>query len=91
MGRLYLGKVGTGVLKVITLGGCGVWWLTDLILVLVGTTKDQNGYALAGYEEHKRVAWIVTAVLWRCRSSSGRPTTPRGATSSTSAPTAREW
>ncbi|HEY3544872.1 MAG TPA: NINE protein [Propionicimonas sp.] len=62
--RFYLGKIGTGVLKLITVGGCGIWWLIDLILVLAGTTKDSDGYALAGYEEHKRTAWIVTGVLW---------------------------
>lgn len=62
--RFYLGKIGTGVLKLVTIGGCGVWWLIDLILVLAGQTKDRDGYRLSGYEEHKRTAWIVTAVLW---------------------------
>ena len=62
--RFYLGKIGTGVLKLITLGGCGIWWLIDLIMVLAGAAKDQDGYPLAGYEEHKRMAWIVTVVLW---------------------------
>lgn len=62
--RFYLGKVGTGVLKLLTLGGCGIWWLIDLILILAGAARDANGYPLAGYEEHKRTAWIVTAVLW---------------------------
>ena len=62
--RFYLGKIGTGVLKLITVGGCGIWWLIDLIMVLAGATKDSDGYALAGYEEHKRTAWIVTGVLW---------------------------
>ncbi len=31
--RFIMGKVGTGLLKLITLGGCGVWWLVDLILI----------------------------------------------------------
>ena len=62
--RFYLGKTGTGVLKLLTLGGCFVWALIDTILVLAGVTKDSNGYPLAGYEEHKRMAWIVTGALW---------------------------
>ena len=61
--RFYLGKIGTGILKLATFGGCGVWWLVDLILVLVGQTRDSQGYPLAGYEQYKKVAWIVTAVL----------------------------
>jgi len=31
--RFIMGKVGTGILKLITLGGCGIWWLVDLILI----------------------------------------------------------
>lgn len=31
--RFIMGKVGTGILKLITLGGCGVWWLIDVILI----------------------------------------------------------
>jgi len=31
--RFIMGKVGTGILKLITLGGLGIWWLTDIILI----------------------------------------------------------
>ena len=31
--RFYMGYVGPGILKLITLGGFGIWWLIDLILV----------------------------------------------------------
>jgi len=31
--RFIMGKVGTGILKLITFGGCGIWWLVDLILI----------------------------------------------------------
>jgi TM2 domain-containing membrane protein YozV len=31
--RFIMGKVGTGILKLITFGGLGVWWLIDLILI----------------------------------------------------------
>ncbi|WEK61870.1 MAG: Ltp family lipoprotein [Candidatus Microbacterium colombiense] len=61
--RFYLGKVGTGILKLLTFGGLGIWALIDLILVLTNVTRDAKGHALAGYQEHKKVAWIVTGVV----------------------------
>jgi len=61
--RFYLGKVGTGILKLITFGGAGIWWLIDLLMVLAGATRDKNGNALAGYEDKKKVAWIVSGAL----------------------------
>lgn len=61
--RFYLGQVGLGVAKLLTFGGCGVWALVDLILILAGSMKDAQGRALEGYAENKTMAWIVTAVL----------------------------
>ena len=31
--RFLMGKVGTGILKLITFGGFGIWWLIDLVLI----------------------------------------------------------
>lgn len=39
--RFIMGHVGLGILKLITLGGCGIWWLIDLILV--ATKHDFSG------------------------------------------------
>lgn len=41
--RFYLGYVGTGILKLITAGGFGVWWLIDIILIAAGVLRPANG------------------------------------------------
>ncbi|MBN9612141.1 MAG: Ltp family lipoprotein [Actinobacteria bacterium] len=61
--RFYLGKIGTGLLKLVTFGGLGIWWLVDIILTLAGAQRDKKGLKLAGYDQHKKIAWIVTAAL----------------------------
>jgi len=33
--RFYMGYVGTGILKLITFGGFGIWYLIDIILIAV--------------------------------------------------------
>ena len=39
--RFYIGDTGLGVLKLITGGGLGVWWLVDLFLIS-GKTRENN-------------------------------------------------
>jgi TM2 domain-containing membrane protein YozV len=44
--RFIMGKIGTGILKLITFGGLGIWWLVDLILI---ATKYK----------YKNVKWVM--------------------------------
>ena len=44
--RFYLGHVGLGILKLITLGGLGIWYVVDLILIATGGLRDSNGLPL---------------------------------------------
>lgn len=41
--RFYLGRVGTGALKLVTLGGLGVWSLIDVVLTATGKMRDADG------------------------------------------------
>ena len=44
--RFYLGYTGLGILKLVTLGGCGVWALIDFILILMNKVTDAQGRPL---------------------------------------------
>lgn len=44
--RFYVGKVGTGILQLITLGGLGIWALIDLIIIVTGNFKDKEGFPI---------------------------------------------
>jgi TM2 domain-containing membrane protein YozV len=41
--RFFVGKIGTGVLQLVTLGGLGIWVLVDLVLIITGNFTDGNG------------------------------------------------
>ena len=41
--RFYTGHIVLGILKLITGGGFGIWWIIDFILAVVGKRKDKKG------------------------------------------------
>ncbi len=41
--RFYAGKVGSGVVMLLTLGGLGLWTLIDFIIIVCGAFKDGEG------------------------------------------------
>jgi len=41
--RFYLGYGVLGVVKLCTLGGCGLWWIVDTVLLVFGVMKDSEG------------------------------------------------
>jgi len=41
--RFYLGKIGTAIAMLLTLGGLGIWALVDFIMAVAGAMKDKEG------------------------------------------------
>ena len=48
--RFYLGRIGLGILYLLTFGLFGIGYLVDLILILVGSIKDSNGLPVKNWE-----------------------------------------
>ncbi|MFQ5505937.1 MAG: TM2 domain-containing protein [Planctomycetota bacterium] len=44
--RFYVGKVGTGILMLLTAGGCGIWYIVDIILIATDSFLDADGRRL---------------------------------------------
>ena len=44
--RFYVGKIGTGILMLLTLGGLGIWTLIDTIVIATQNFKDSEGLTI---------------------------------------------
>jgi len=55
--RMYLGKWWTGLAKLVTLGGLGIWALVDLILIMNGAMRDAQGPEMLQFAEYKTFAY----------------------------------
>ena len=44
--RFYTGHIGIGVVQLLTAGGCGIWVIVDLIMIISGSFKDSDGNPL---------------------------------------------
>lgn len=47
--RFYVGKVGTGIAMICTVGGLGVWWLYDIVLLAAGEFRDADDMPLRNW------------------------------------------
>jgi TM2 domain-containing membrane protein YozV len=41
--RFYVGRPILGIAKILTSGGCLIWWATDIALAISGRMKDGDG------------------------------------------------
>jgi TM2 domain-containing membrane protein YozV len=66
--RFYLGKIFTGLLKLLTFGGLTIWAMVDLQLIVSGVMKDRWGNPLIDSKKYKKFAkktifWTYVFVL----------------------------
>ncbi|MET3600188.1 TM2 domain-containing protein [Martelella mangrovi] len=45
--RFYVGKIGTGILMLLTFGGLGIWTIIDFVMIIVGSFRDKQGLKLS--------------------------------------------
>jgi TM2 domain-containing membrane protein YozV len=45
--RFYLGYTGLGIVKLITGGGFGIWWIIDIIMIAMGKLTAADGSPLS--------------------------------------------
>ncbi len=54
--RFYLGKIWTGILKLLTFGGLGLWAIVDLGIIISGNMRDKQGNKLIDADKYKKFA-----------------------------------
>jgi TM2 domain-containing membrane protein YozV len=62
--RFYVDKPKTAIAMLCTLGGLGVWWFYDLVLLLAGEFRDSNELPVRN--------WGVEETPWSSRELPGR-------------------
>ena len=45
--RFYTGHIATGIIQLLTFGGCAIWAIIDLICIILGVFKAADGSELA--------------------------------------------
>lgn len=60
--RFITGRYVTGALKLLTLGGAGIWWAVDLFRIAGGAYVDGGGHPFSGKKPH-RLAALAASML----------------------------
>ena len=48
--RFYVGKIGTGILMLFTMGGFGMWYFLDLVMIASGVFKDKENLPITSWK-----------------------------------------
>ena len=48
--RFYTGKIGTGLLMIVTGGGLGIWYLIDVVKIASGSFRDVDGRRVSRWD-----------------------------------------
>lgn len=62
--RFYVGKIGTAILMVLTVGGFGIWATIDLIMILTGAFTDDAGRPLRNWVAEEVDARFPPPAIW---------------------------
>ena len=81
--RFYVRRIGTGLLQLFTLGGLGIWWFVDMIMILLGKFKDKQGVAIPNISPKMSWSVFVIVVLIGLASRSSEPSASSGSRGST--------
>ncbi|WP_175950768.1 TM2 domain-containing protein [Burkholderia sp. BCC0405] len=54
--RFYVGKIATGLLQLVTLGGLGLWTIVDFLMIVMGKFKDKGGNRIAWDSDARSVS-----------------------------------
>lgn len=64
--RFYVGRPRSAILQLITIGGLGLWWLADLIIIGTGAFRDGEGRLVSNWEpegEHLVTSGTAASIL----------------------------
>ena len=63
--RMYAGQIGLGILKLVTLGGLGIWYFVDFLIVIINAlSKSKSGiFGITKWSDSLNTAFYVALVL----------------------------
>jgi TM2 domain-containing membrane protein YozV len=61
--RFYLGKIWTGIFKLLTFGGFGIWVLIDLTMIMSGSMRDKQGREMLEAAKYKKFAALTVLIF----------------------------